>query len=101
PATPPTRPRPPRGPPRGAPRPSSPATTTSTPRPTSWTPTAISPTRPSPFYRRSGSNETRPENQHPELLQFRQGLPAHVPAHGATTLAKDDRGVSDQPGMLP
>ena len=32
--------------------------------------------------RRSGSNETRPDNRRPGLLRLRPGLPAHLPAHG-------------------
>ena len=50
---------------------------------------------------RSGSNEARPGNRRPELLQLRQGLPARLHAHGPRTLAQDDRGLPDQPGMLP
>ncbi len=48
-----------------------------------------------------GSNETRPENRRSGLLHVRQGLPAHVPTHGGPTLTENDRGLPDQPGMLP
>ena len=42
------------------------------------------PHRPEPVAAAGGrdSNETRPDDRHPGLLQLRPGLPAHLPAHG-------------------
>ena len=42
-----------------------------------------------------------PAHRRPGLLRLRPGLPAHLPAHGGPTLTEDDRGLPDQPGMLP
>src|SRR6266480_964411 len=76
-------------------------TTTSTPRPTSWTPTPRSPRTARRCCPRWASDETRPRNRRPGLLQFRPRLPARLHAQGPGTVAEDDRGLPDQPGMLP
>jgi integrase len=82
-------------------RASSRATTTSTPRRSSWTPTPTSRPAASRYCPRSGSNEARPGNRRTGLLRLRPRLPAHLPAHGGPTHTEHDRGLPDQLGMLP
>src|SRR6202030_3306572 len=69
--------------------------------PTSWTPITTSPGRARTCCPRSDSDETRSGNRQPGLFQLRPGLPARLPAPCPGTVAQDDRGLPDQPGMLP